>query len=399
MRVNDPFLILFAFLCLLGSCREGQSSVADQMEKTTPMDTLTPKYATGFTAIRNKAEYTELIIHEPWPGADRSFKYALVPDSLLTQDYLNKLSSLKEGGANPKFDAVVGVPLKSLVLTSTTHIPALEALNAESKLIGFPGLDYISSAQTRERIANGLVTELGANEQLNTELVLQLQPEALIGFAVSEAPKSYEILERSGIPVLYNGDWNEATPLAKAEWIKFFGLLLDRNEQANAYFKEIEREYLRVRSLAQQVEIKPTVLSGALYRDIWYLPGGKSWAAQFVADASGAYLWANTEQSGSLSLSLEVILEQGESAEFWIAPSQFTSYSEMLESNPHYEKIKAFQQQKVVGYADSQGPTGGLLYFELGPNRPDLVLKDLVFYLHPGLLVNYEPVFFKPLKP
>ncbi|SFR31208.1 iron complex transport system substrate-binding protein [Robiginitalea myxolifaciens] len=399
MQVLHRCLLLLLLLSLAGSCREGQSGTTSEKATTTAADTLAPSYATGFTAITNTQGYTELIINEPWPGADRSFRYALVPDSLQTETYLAAIAGLRAEDESLKFDGIVGVPITSMVLTSTTHIPALEALGTADALVGFPGLDYISSTQTRERISKGLVTELGANEQLNTELVLQLQPEALIGFAVSEAPKSYELIENSGIPVLYNGDWNEATPLAKAEWIKFFGLLLDRQEEANAHFAAIEEEYLRVRSLARQAAGKPTVLSGALYRDVWYLPGGKSWAAQFVADAQGQYLWANTPQSGSLSLSLEVILEQGESAEFWIAPSQFTSYSEMLEANPHYDKIKAFQLRQVYGYADSRGPTGGLLYFELGPNRPDLILKDLVFHLHPGLLTDYEPVFFKPLKP
>lgn len=399
MQVLYRCLLLLFLLSLAGSCRETQSGTTTEEASSIPVDALAPQYADGFTAIINSQGYTELIIDEPWPGADRSFRYALVPDSLQNEAFLTALAELREDDESLKFDGIVGVPLTSLVLTSTTHIPALEALGAENTLVGFPGLDYISSTRTRQRITEGRVTELGANEQLNTELVLQLQPEALIGFAVSEAPKSYELIENSGIPVLYNGDWNEATPLAKAEWIKFFGLLLDRQAEANEYFKNIEEEYLRVRALARQVAEKPSVLSGALYRDVWYLPGGKSWAAQFVADAQGQYLWANTSQSGSLSLSLEVILEQGESAEFWIAPSQFTSYSEMLEANPHYDKIKAFQLRQVFGYADSRGPTGGLLYFELGPNRPDLILKDLVFHLHPGLLEDYEPVFFKPLNP
>jgi iron complex transport system substrate-binding protein len=47
---------------------------------------------------------------------------------------------------------------------------------------------------------------------------------------------------------------------------------------------------------------------------------------------------------------------------------------------------------------EKKGKTGGILYYELGPNRPDIVLKDLVKILHPELLVGYKPFFFEKLN-
>ena len=288
--------------------------------------------------------------------------------------------------------------VERIVVTSTTHIPALEALQVSQTLVGFPGLDYISSEQTRKRIDENKVQELGGNETLNTELVLSLQPEVVMGFGISHQNKAYQTLQQANIPVVYNGDWVEETPLGKAEWIKFFAPFFKKEQEANAIFNEIAFNYNEAKKLAKKAASKPTVLSGSLYKDVWYLPGGKSWAAQFMHDANTSYLWSNTKATGSLSLSIENVLEKGQQAQFWIAPGQFTSFDAMQQDNAHYSQFAAFKDKKVYTFSRAKGATGGVLYYELGPNRPDIILKDLIRIFHPELLPDYKPFFFSPLE-
>ncbi len=377
---------IFLLVLLSGACRDSNRNSPDSTAG--PLTEIPLKYAKGFTASQDAAGTVYLTVSGPWPEAGRPYRYVLLPPGKAPESVPDPES----------FDAIVRLPLKRIVLTSTTHIPALEALGAVEKLAGFPGLDYISSPLTRSRIEAGAVAELGANEQLNTEKVLELRPDLLVGFGVTEAPRAYRPLQDAGIPVIYNGDWMEQSPLGKAEWIKFFGLLLGQQQEAKRLFGEIEANYLLARDLAAGAPDSPTVLSGALYRDIWYLPAGESWAATFLRDAHATYLWTESPGTGSLSLSLEAVLEQGREAAFWLAPSQYTSYEEMQAANAHYEQFRAFRERKIYTYARSKGPGGGMLYFELGPARPDWVLQDLIYYLHPGLLPDYEPVFFKPLE-
>lgn len=379
------FLFLIGFL--LTGCRE--TPKPEKAVTVPPQKTWTPRYARGFTVAYAGDGVVYLTIKNPWPGAERDFRYALVP-----REKISEFTPPGEG-----VDGVIGTPAKRIILTSTTHIPALETLGLEDRLVGFPGLDYISSPKTRKRIEAGAVAELGANEQLNTERVLSLDPDLIVGFGVSGAPSSYQALEASSIPVVYNGDWMEENPLGKAEWLLFFGLLLGEEGAAQSTFEKVESEYQQARALAAGATTSPTVLSGALYRDVWYLPGGESWAAQFIKDANARYLWEDTPGNGSLSLGLETVLDKGADADFWIAPSQFTSYAEMARSNQHYTQFRAFRDKKIYTYARSRGPGAGMLYYERGPGRPDLILKDLIYWFHPGLLPDYTPVFFKPLQP
>ena len=380
--------VLSLITLILISCRGNPEQKQIQAQDHT-LQTWKPDYARGFYVEEMQSGIQYLNISSPWPGAAKTFRYALVPRAKL-HSHKHLIDSV---------DGVIGIPVKSVILTSTTHIPALEILELEERLVGFPGLEYISSPGVRDHIDSGNVMELGVNETLNTELALALNPDVVVGFGVSGAPSAYTILEASGIPVVYNGDWMEENPLGKAEWIIFFGLLFDEKDAAVKAFRQVEKAYLQARELAAKAPERPTVLSGSLYRDIWYLPGGSSWAAQFINDANAQYLWEGNPESGSLSLSLESVLEKGSNADLWIAPSQFTSYGEMQQAEAHYSQFKAFREKQIYTYALSQGPGGGLLYFELGPSRPDLILKDLVYWFHPGLLKGYDPIFFKPLEP
>jgi iron complex transport system substrate-binding protein len=379
------FTLVICFLYLL-------TSVSCKQEKNPPVKNNAKQqtavtHALGFS-INNSGDFPIVTVTNPWPNAKQSFTYAFIPKEDL------------EAKPTPKgnYDAIIGTPVENLVVTSTTHIPALEALGGLDRLTGFPDTQYISSMPARQLISEGKIKELGNNETLNTEMVLEMQPDAIVGFAMDSNNATYELLQKSGIPVLFNGDWTEKTPLGKAEWIKFFGVLLNKQKRAEQLFNEIEADYKKIKELAVQASKKPTVLSGALYKDIWYLPAGESWAAQFITDANAHYLWSDTKGTGSLSLSLESVLEKGQAAEFWISPSQFKGYGEMSTSNTHYKEFIAFKNQNIHTFSSTTGPTGGLLFYELGPQRPDMILKDLVHIFHPELLPEYTPFFFKPLK-
>jgi iron complex transport system substrate-binding protein len=135
-----------------------------------------------------------------------------------------------------------------------------------------------------------------------------------------------------------------------------------------------------------------------MFEDRWYLPKGSSWGSLFLKEAKGHYLWAETKGTGSLSLSFEAVLEKAQMADIWITSGQFSSLKEMTMANPHYTQFKAFQNKNVYSFSGRKGKTGGILYYELAPNRPDIVLKDIVKMLHPELLQSYTPYFFRKLQ-
>ena len=375
---------VFAIICMLsliGCKTEAKKEPSSTSEVKTSKTEV--RYAKGFE-IEDFDTHKIVKISNPWPGADQVYTYLLKKQAVAIEDEDN-------------YDAVLKIPVQEIVVTSTTHIPSLEMLNVDTTLIGFPNLDYISSEKTRSRIDEGFIHELGKNEDINMEVLIDLSPDVVVTFAVKGGNKSASTMQKAGIPVLYNSDWTETHPLGKAEWIKFFGALFDKEELASELFNQIELDYNEAKALAAKAVATPTVLSGAMYKDIWYLPQGNSWAAQFIKDANGKYLWQDSEGTGSISLNLESVLEQGKEAQFWIGPGQFTSYQQMIDTHAVYGQFDAFQQKKVFSFTTIKGATGGVLYYELAPHRPDIVLKDIIKILHPELLPEHQLYFFSQL--
>ena len=373
------FLILFLVISTFG-CQQKRELPASKM--VTAKNEI--RYAKGLELHHYKG-FSVLKITNPWPESTTNFTYILQEKNGIIPDSLKQFTK-------------ISVPIKSIVVTSTTHIPALEMLGVENTLAGFPNTDFISSPKTRRLIDAGQVREVGTNETLNTEVLIDMAPDVIVSFGLNNSNPTLDNLQKCGLKVLINGDWTEQSPLGKAEWIKFFGALYGLDSKANTLFSEIEKAYNNTLILAKTISTKPTVLSGSMYQNQWYAPQGQSWASLFLKDAQSNYLWATTKGTGSLSLPFENVLEKAQDAEFWIAPGDFTSLKQMSDSNPHYKEFASFKNKKVYSYALNKGAKGGILYFEWSPTRPDLVLKDLITIFHPELLPNHKLFFFQKLK-
>lgn len=371
-------LILSGLFLVIISCNKPKKKNITNQNITEAKTSI--KYAKGFD-IQIYKGYTKLIIKSPYPDATQYQEFLLISDKKMDIDG----------------DYKIYVPVKKLVATSTTHIPMIEILDETNSLIGFPTTDYISSKKTIERVRQGKIQDLGNEQDFNTEVLISLQPEVMIAFSMGKSSKLYENIEQNGIPVIYNGDWLEDSPLGRAEWIKFFGALYDKNEEADSIFRAIESEYLKAKKIALQAQNKPTIMSGVLYKDKWNLPAGESFTAQLYKDANTDYIWKNSEGQGSLVLSFETVFEKAEKAEYWIGSGYYTSLEEVAAANAHYQQFETFKTKQIYSFSKRRSENGGVEYFEFGPLQPDVVLKDLIKVVHPELLPEYEPYFLQKL--
>jgi len=345
---------------------------------------ITMDYAEGLR-LREREYGYELTVKSPWQNAKQSVTYYLVRKGFLDPNIVLDSSQ------------TISIPISNLVATSTTHIPPLDMMRKTKALVGFPSMDYISSPEMRTRIDQGKVVELGKKGKLDIERILTLNPDVVMGYAVDKANRDYLQLNRAGVPVIYNAEWVEQHPLGRAEWILLYGALFDDMERAQKIFNKIENEYVETKELASSATYNPTVMAGAPYKDVWYAPAGNSWQARMLADAGADYIYADIEGTGSLSYATEQVLADAADTDFWIAPSQYTSIKRLSAEVKAAEQFNAYKNAKIFTFALTTGETGGVEYYEKASMRPDIVLKDLVHILHPEMLKNYQPYFFKPL--
>jgi iron complex transport system substrate-binding protein len=367
---------------VLFSCKRKQ-----EVEQPSPIsgNTLTNiKYARGFsvTYLKN-GKLVE--VSKPYPNAKSSLRYLLV----------------EKGNAIPSHDPdtrVIMVPITRMVCTSTSHIPLLDYLNETNALIGFPTTDYISSEKMRSRIDAGLISELGVDKSMNVERLAVLKPELVMGYTISGDLGQFKKIEELNIPVVVNGEYLEEHPLGRAEWIKFMALFFNKEDLADSVFSEIEKSYQETKDLVAGVTAKPTVMSGVVYGDTWFLPGGKNYAAQLLKDAGCSYLWEDNSSTGFLELSFESVYEKAHAADLWIGVASFMELQSIEDADKRYAQFNSFKKGDVFTYDARKGAKGGSEFLELGYLRPDLILKDLVKIAHPDLLPDHTLYFHRQLK-
>jgi len=374
--------LIFILACLLPGCEK---------KKSTPLSVdvrighTTLKYAEGFT-VEYQGRNKLVEVKSPFQGATEGMKYLLV----------------QKGGPITKHDQgvkVISIPLESIVCTSTTHIPLLDYLGESKKLVGFPSTDYISSEKVRARIEAGKVEDLGIDDAMNLERLAMLRPGMVMGYSLSGDYGQFKKIEELNIPVVVNAEYLEKHPLGRAEWIKFMALFFNKEQAADSIFNAIEKSYIETRSMADTARSgRPTVLSGIVYGDAWFLPGGRNYAATLLKDAGCHYLWEDDPSSGFLELSFESVYDRARDARLWIGVGNFSTLQELATADGRYGLFKAFLEKRVYTYDARRGAKGGSEYLESGYLRPDIILKDLVKIGHPELLPDYPLYFHKRLK-
>jgi iron complex transport system substrate-binding protein len=376
------FTIPVLLMLLSLGCRQKDK---EQSAVSTPGATsLNLRYAEGFKMSQLGSSKLVEVTY-PYQGATSGYKYLLVPRGEAVPDH------------EPE-TRVIFIPLRSIVCTSTTHIPLLDYLNETDRLVGFPSTDYISSEKMRKRIDEGKIQELGIDKGLNLERLASLKPDVVMGYTLSSDYGQLKKVEDLGVPVIVNAEYLEKHPLGRAEWIKFMAMFFNKEKVADSLFLVIEKNYLETKAYADTIKQKPTVLSGIVYGDAWFLPGGQNYASKLLKDAGCNYLWGEDPSHGYLELSFESVYEKARNADLWIGVATFSSLEELKMKDHRYAKFKAFQQDQVYTYDARKGAKGGSEFMELGYLRPDIILKDLVKIAHPELLPNYTLYFHKKLE-
>jgi iron complex transport system substrate-binding protein len=374
-------VIIFVYAILFCCCTSKNKSEAPALTTGTVLTII--KYSTGFK-VTYQGDNKLVEVTTPFQGATSGYTYLLVP----------KDKEVPPHDANIK---VIRIPLNSIVCTSTTHIPLLDYLNESDKLVGFPTTDYISSEKTRALIDAGKVEELGVDKGINLERLAMLKPDLVMGYTMSGDYGQFKKIEELGVPAVINAEYLEQHPLGRAEWIKFMALFFNKEKEADSVFNEIEQSYNDTRSLAAAVTTRPTVVSGVVYGDAWFMPGGKNYAAKLLNDAGCDYLWRTDSTTGFLELSFEAVYQKAYKADRWIGVGSYKSLAEIKAADQRYTQLKPFQNKEVYTYNARTGAKGGSEFLELGYLRPDIILNDLVKIAHPDILPAHTLYFHKKL--
>ena len=372
MRKN--ILGLTALLLLCACSRQAKTATAEGDGSATGVK-VEAKYATGFS-VRDSAQVRLVSVYT-------GERFALVGSDT---------TQVPQGWQR------VVVPIRRCICMTSLQLSNFTALDAHDFVTGLTGTKNLFNKDIQQRAADGRIVKIGMEGNFDPELVMAAQPDVI--FISPFKRGGYDAIKESGVTLVPHLGYKELSPLGQAEWVKFVGMFIGREQQANEVFQGIEQRYntlkAKVDSLKSHEESLPTVTSGEMHYGMWHAVGGRNYLAQIFRDAGAQYVVDDDETAGE-DLEFEKMYALSAEADYWRILNSFDgdfTYDDLRASEPRNELLKAFRERKVIYCNMRQTP-----YYEISPVEPDVLLADFVAIFHPELTPSgYEPKYYRLLK-
>ena len=430
---------LYILLCgataalLMAACQGGKTAAADAEAG----DTLEMKYAKLLTIVKHgdgeessdEAEgidyqYAEAIIANPWKAGTMLHRFILIPKGKEGDKTVAMLARRRSTGARCTTDTV-RTPVERSAVFIAPHCQLMYELGCQQAIRGVCDLDYINIPDVRKRAASAgkaaarkasagnvssgnvsaenaaagnSIVDCGSSMAPDIERIIALKPEAIL-LSPFENSGGYGKLDKLHIPIIEAADYMESSPLGRAEWMKFYGMLFGNEEgrvkreegksngisgscepKADSLFAKIEKEYLKLKAEAAGYPKGLSILTERKTGNVWYVPGGQSTIGILLKDANARYIFEDDQHSGSLAMSPEQILAKGKQVDVWAfkyfggAP---LSQAQLLQEYDGYKALAAFSRGNIY-----QVDTSTVPYFELTSFHPELLLREFIILAH-----------------
>jgi len=381
--MKKQVLLLMSLLLLVACGGKKNAKVSDAGALHDSAALVKPQYAKGFTVryLENGVRLVE--VEDPQKDEDKmpvSYQFALV-----------------EKGSDaevPEGYTKVEVPVQRTIVMTMLQLSNFTALKAHDIVKGITGTKNLFNKDIRKRVKDGSIVKIGMEGNFDTELILAANPEVI--FISPFKRGGYDAIKETGITLIPHLGYKELNPLGQAEWVKFVGLFIGKEKEANDLFKGIEQRYNEAKALAADTKTRPTVFSGEMHGGNWYAVGGKNFLAQLFCDAGADYVVKNEDTGGS-NIEFEQMYAMAANADYWRILNSYPdtfSYDALKASEPRNDLFKAFREKHVI-YCNMKQTA----YYETTPVEPDVLLKDLLAIFHPELVEkDYKPKYYQLLK-
>lgn len=391
---------------LMAACQGGKTAAADSEAG----DTLEMKYAKLLTIVKHvdgedassngegvDYQYAEALVANPWKAGAMLHRYILIPKGEEGDKTVAMLAKRRSTGARCTTDTV-RTPVERSAVFIAPHCQLMYELGCQQAIRGVCDLDYINIPDVKKRAAlsgntsaQNPIVNCGSSMAPDIERIIALKPEAIL-LSPFENSGGYGKLDKLHIPIIEAADYMESSPLGRAEWMKFYGMLFGNEEgksngisgscepKEDSLFAKIEKEYLSLKAQAAGYRKGLSILTERKTGNVWYVPGGQSTIGILLKDANARYIFEDDQHSGSLAMSPEQILAKGKQVDVWAfkyfggAP---LSQAQLLQEYDGYKALAAFNRGNIY-----QVDTSTVPYFELTSFHPELLLREFIILAH-----------------
>lgn len=279
---------------------------------------------------------------------------------------------------------LIQYPVKRILALGSVYAAWIYETGHLDALIGIDDIKYSTLSALHTKYTTEGLHEIKGPVQSQLEHILKLKPQLLITSAdVVWSSHELNLLQSNGIAVWHCTDYLESHPLGRSEWQTLAACLFGTPAQTLKSLKSQQWRYSQLRDSIQQHTSKPKVLSSGMGANgMWYVPGGRSFAAQLISDAGGSYIWSDNQQSGSIELSSEHIAAKAKNADVWINPfdaqclQSLNKYPKLLQGITALKHGRVYQPNKI------KNKYGYSAYWDKGLLHPEQILRDLITVFH-----------------
>lgn len=425
-------------LLVLTACQGGKTTAGEAEEG----DTLKMEYAKLLTIVKHgekgtasldedaesaEYQYAEVNVANPWKVGALLHRYILIPKGKEGDETVARLALQRTSGMGCTTDTV-RTPVERSAIFIAPHCQLMYELGCQQAIRGVCDLNYINISDVRKRAASAgkassgnasagnSIVDCGSSMAPDIERIIALKPEAIL-VSPFENSGGYGKLDKLHIPIIEAADYMESSPLGRAEWMKFYGMLFGKDKnisttaagkasgaaagkaseaavgkaseatlpascelRADSLFAKIEKEYQKLKAEAGKLPKGLSILTERKTGNVWYVPGGQSTIGILLKDANARYIFSDDQHSGSLPMSPEQILAKGSQVDVWAfkyfggAP---LSQAQLLQEYDGYKALAAFSRGNIYQVDTSMVP-----YFELTSFHPELLLREFIILAH-----------------
>lgn len=367
-----PFILL---ALVLGGCGAAVSYDDDNIQG----DTIAMHHARLLQLVECDS-FTIADIKNPW-GSGQLCRYLLVPRE-------------RPLPRNLPHGTVLRTPLENMLVFSTVHVNLLNSLGASAAIGGVCDSRYMLSSYIKEGVVVGSIVDCGSSLNVDVERVVQLSPSAILVLPFENG--GYGKIESLPYPIVECAEYMESSPLAAAEWMRFYGRLVGCAATADSLFMAVCDKFEELRLLVSETKWGPSLMCELKSNSAWYVPAGESTMGQMYRIAGADYLFAHCAGSGSVPLSFETVLNRAANADMWLIKYNSDTdktYSSLLADFGGYAHFRPFKERAVYVCNTGKKP-----FYEDTPFRPDLLLRELIAIFHPHLLPTYELRYYEKMQ-
>ena len=329
--------LLITTFCLAGCGYKSRNPVSKNglPSADTIQTALAPRYAKGFKITVRPDGVKLLSISEPNNNHAIPELFALVPKGTKAEI--------------PDGYTVIPTPTDRVICMTTPQLAGFTGLNAYDKVVATSTTRRMQNKEWLARLKDGRVKKIGMEGNFDTEIIIASQPDII--FVSPNRRGGYEVMKELNIPLVPYWAFKETSPLGLSEWIKVAGMFIGKEEEACQLFAQMEQRYNLLKAKVSNVKQRPSVFSGEMRRDTWYVPRGQSYYARLFVDAGADYFMKDNPETGGVLMDFETVYAQGYNAGYWRVMNGYKgefSYEALKASNPQYADFRAFKEKKVI---------------------------------------------------